>query len=60
VATKHLAPTGRLYAMKGVLPEQEIAELPATIEVVASIPLQVPGLDAERHLIVMQPRAAAA
>jgi len=60
VATKHLAPTGRLYAMKGVLPEQEIAGLPATIEVVASIPLQVPGLDAERHLIVMQPRAAAA
>jgi 16S rRNA (guanine527-N7)-methyltransferase len=45
--------------MKGVFPEEEIAALPATIEVVASIPLQVPGLDAKRHLIVMQPRAAA-
>jgi 16S rRNA (guanine527-N7)-methyltransferase len=59
VAAKYLAPTGRLYAMKGVFPEEEIAALPATIEVVASIPLQVPGLDAKRHLIVMQSRAAA-
>ncbi|HEY2817159.1 MAG TPA: 16S rRNA (guanine(527)-N(7))-methyltransferase RsmG [Casimicrobiaceae bacterium] len=60
VAAKHLAPTGQLYAMKGVFPEAEIAALPATIEVVAAIPLQVPGLDAARHLIVLQPRMAAA
>jgi 16S rRNA (guanine527-N7)-methyltransferase len=53
-----LAPGGRLYAMKGVLPHEEIATLPANIEVVAMPALFVPGLDAERHLIVMQPRGA--
>jgi len=60
LSAKHLAPNGRLYAMKGVLPVEEMAALPATIEVVASIPLHVPGLDAERHLLVMQPRPVAA
>jgi 16S rRNA (guanine527-N7)-methyltransferase len=54
----HLAPGGRLYAMKGVLPHDEIAALPASIEVFATPALFVPGLDAERHLIVMQPRGA--
>jgi len=60
VSARHLATAGRLYAMKGVLPNEEIAALPATVEVVASIPLHVPRLDAERHLIVMQPCAAPA
>ena len=60
VSAKHLAPDGKLYAMKGALPEAEIAALPPTIEVVATIPLHVPGLDAERHLIVMQKRATPA
>jgi 16S rRNA (guanine527-N7)-methyltransferase len=60
VSVKHLAPGGKLYAMKGALPEAEIAALPPTIEVVATIPLHVPGLDAERHLIVMQKRATLA
>ena len=57
VSAKHLAADGKLYAMKGALPKVEIAALPPTIEVVATIPLHVPGLDAERHLIVMQKRA---
>jgi len=60
VSAKHLAPDGKLYAMKGALPEAEIAALPPTIEVVATIPLHVPGLDAERHLIVMQKRVTLA
>ena len=54
----HLAPGGCLYAMKGVLPHDEIAALPANIEVAATPALFVPGLDAERHLIVMRPRGA--
>ena len=54
----HLAAGGRLYAMKGALPEDEIAALPEDIEVLAAPRLSVPGLDAERHLIVMQPRNA--
>lgn len=46
-----LKPKGRLLAMKGVLPVAEIAALPAGWQVVASHPLHVPGLDAERHLV---------
>lgn len=55
--TAHLVgPQGRLYAMKGVYPEAEIAALPAAWAVERSVPLQVPELDAERHLIVLQQR----
>ncbi|CAB3778833.1 16S rRNA (guanine(527)-N(7))-methyltransferase RsmG [Pararobbsia alpina] len=46
-----LAPEGRLWAMKGVRPEDEIARLPADAEVVQVIRLNVPALDAERHLV---------
>ena len=46
-----LTPAGRLLAMKGVLPEEEIAALPAGWRLAATHPLRVPGLDAERHLI---------
>jgi 16S rRNA (guanine527-N7)-methyltransferase len=49
-----LAPGGRMLAMKGVLPTAEIAALPPGIHVVDTPPLDVPGLDAERHLIIMQ------
>jgi 16S rRNA (guanine527-N7)-methyltransferase len=58
LSARHLAPGGRLYAMKGVLPGDEIGALPPDIEVVATPALRVPGLDAERHLVVMQPRGA--
>ena len=46
-----LQPAGRLLAMKGVLPTDEIAALPAGWGLRAVHPLQVPGLDAERHLV---------
>lgn len=53
--TRHLlAPGGRWLAMKGVRPDGEIAALPAGIVVDAIIPLTVPGLDAERHLIILK------
>ena len=52
-SARHLAPQGALVAMKGVFPDEEIAELPPTVRVVATPALHVPGLDAERHLIVM-------
>ena len=53
--THHLlAPGGRWLAMKGVRPDAEIAALPADIVVEAIIPLAVPGLDAERHLIILK------
>ena len=53
--TRHLlAPGGRWLAMKGVYPDAEIDALPADIVVEAVIPLTVPGLDAERHLIILK------
>lgn len=53
--TRHLlAPGGRWLAMKGVRPDDEIAALPADIAVEAVIPLTVPGLEAERNLIILK------
>jgi 16S rRNA (guanine527-N7)-methyltransferase len=53
-SARHLAEDGQLVAMKGVHPDEEIAELPADIAVIAAAKLDVPGLDAARHLIVMR------
>jgi len=49
-----LRPGGHFLAMKGVYPRDEIARLPAAFRVVESRPLTVPGLGAERHLIIME------
>jgi 16S rRNA (guanine527-N7)-methyltransferase len=57
-AQSHVAHDGALYAMKGVVPDDEIAQLPAGVRVVAAEPLVVPGLDAARSLVVIQPRDA--
>lgn len=48
-----LAPGGRMLAMKGLYPHEELAQVPETVEVVEVIALAVPGLDAQRHLVVM-------
>jgi len=53
--TRHLlAPGGRWLAMKGAMPEDEIARLPAGVVVEERVPLRVPGLDAERHLVILK------
>jgi 16S rRNA (guanine527-N7)-methyltransferase len=52
-----LKPEGTLLAMKGVYPAEEIAALPAGWRA-ASHPLRVPGVDAERHLIVVRAHGA--
>lgn len=46
-------PGGRLLAMKGRYPEQEVAELPRGFRVLDSRRLHVPGLGAERHLLIL-------
>lgn len=46
-----LAEGGQFVAMKGVYPYEEIAQLPADFTVAEVLPLTVPGLDAERHLV---------
>lgn len=49
-----LRPGGRLLAMKGREPSEEIAALPVGYRHLATVPLQVPGLDAERCLVVVE------
>jgi len=49
-----LRPGGRLLAMKGVRPDEEIAALPPGWVAQAVHPLQVPGLGADRHLVVVE------
>lgn len=48
-----LRPGGCLLAMKGAFPADEIASLPAGWEVQSSQALTVPGLQAERHLVIV-------
>jgi len=48
-----LAPAGRLLAMKGAVPDEEIAALPPGWRVDAVHPLAVPGVTGERHLVVV-------
>ena len=53
--TQHLlAPGGRWLAMKGVRPDEELRGLPADVVVEAIHPLAVPGLGAERHLVILK------
>jgi 16S rRNA (guanine527-N7)-methyltransferase len=53
--TRHLCrPEGRFLAMKGVKPVAELDDLPENFELEAIHPLRVPGLEAERHLLVVR------
>ena len=49
-----LADGGSWLAMKGVWPEGEIARLPSAVRVECVHRLAVPGVDGERHLVVMR------
>jgi 16S rRNA (guanine527-N7)-methyltransferase len=51
---------GIWLALKGRYPEDEISALPAGFELAGSERLQVPGLDAERHLIMVRKTVIAA
>jgi 16S rRNA (guanine527-N7)-methyltransferase len=48
-------PDGRLLAMKGKRPDEEISALPKAFRVVAVHRLKLPGLDDERHLVELSP-----
>ena len=59
-STRHLcAPSGAVLAMKGVFPQEEIAGMGAGFTVTEVRELRVPGLDAARHVVVLQPMPVA-
>lgn len=47
---------GRLWAMKGVFPEQELAAIADNYTVEQCHHLKIPGVDAQRCLLVLKPR----
>jgi 16S rRNA (guanine527-N7)-methyltransferase len=52
----HLLTTaGTIWAMKGQIDPDELSALQKPYKVTACLPLCVPGGDAERHLVVIQP-----
>ena len=53
-SARHLAPGGRLVAMKGVRPDEEIAQLPPSFRIIGMKALAVPGIDAARHLVLIE------
>jgi 16S rRNA (guanine527-N7)-methyltransferase len=48
-------PATRVLAMKGKRPDEEIAGVPAAWRVIDVRALTVPGLNEERHLVILQP-----
>lgn len=53
--SKHLLHEGgKFAAMKGVYPHEEIAQLPSGYRLERVIPLKIPGLKAQRHLVMVK------
>jgi 16S rRNA (guanine527-N7)-methyltransferase len=60
LSAQALAPHGIWLAMKGKMPDDEVAALPETAQMFHVEPLQVPGLVAERCIVWMRHRAGCA
>lgn len=54
------AEDGVMIAMKGLYPDEELANVPPDYRMVSVQRIGVPGLAADRHLVLLQPIAAAA
>ena len=48
---------GYWAAMKGVYPYEELEQVPENVEIVKVDKLSVPMLEAERHMVIMKPKA---
>jgi len=54
-AARLVKPGGLILAMKGVHPDEEIAQIdPQWVSCLKTVRMRVPGLDAERHLLTFQ------
>jgi 16S rRNA (guanine527-N7)-methyltransferase len=53
VALPLVRPGGSIVAMKGTYPREELAALPSAIRVVEVPSIELPALDAARHLVLM-------
>ena len=49
-----LAKGGKLCAMKGIYPHEELGRLPQRLKLQEVIALMVPGMDADRHLVILR------
>lgn len=52
------ADDGCLAAMKGVYPDEELAQLPPGFKLHSAQPIKVPGMNADRHLVLLSPARA--
>ena len=55
VAGRLCAANGTIATMKGLYPHEELAELPREFKLRSVVRLKVPGLPAERHLLLLSP-----
>lgn len=56
LAGRLCAARGTVAAMKGVYPYEELAQLPREFKLRSVVPLKVPGVRAERHLVLLDPQ----
>lgn len=54
LAGRLCAPNGAMLAMKGRHPNEEEAQIPGNVMIDRVIPLHVPQLEAQRHLVIMK------
>jgi 16S rRNA (guanine527-N7)-methyltransferase len=57
LAGRHCGSQGVLVAMKGIYPFEELREVPPQFALDQVVPLTIPGLNAERHLVLLRPAA---
>ncbi|HEU5283400.1 MAG TPA: 16S rRNA (guanine(527)-N(7))-methyltransferase RsmG [Burkholderiales bacterium] len=53
LAGRHVAAGGRLVAMKGLYPHEELAQLRQGWQLQQVVPLTIPGVRPQRHLVVL-------
>jgi 16S rRNA (guanine527-N7)-methyltransferase len=54
-AGAHCKPDGRILAMKGEYPETELLAIPNGYSIKAVLPVDVPFLNAQRHIVIVVP-----